>query len=314
MDTNLYMKIFIFLTASFISINVWAKQGSTLCDIFNFPNCSGVTKVSRRSSQQSLPSAATSASLNPANVSFDKGFGIEAIHQSHNKSIFNLATGTEKIGGVLINSNLENSFFGNRTPEAELDYLERRVEKKQYSANKYSSAIASRILKRKNSSLDFGVLLKYNTDIKRLNPGIGISSKLGFINLGASVYQDDFFIDSENYEEKLFATTYSIGSRVGPLAFDFGGIRSKYKYFDEQVNDIYFYSIAYTYQNALLNLAIRNEKGPFSKYVNGELRDQPTKTDLFGSIQISLGKNIILALNYNYFLLSEISISTGIFF
>ncbi len=292
----------------------WAQQGSTLCDVLNLPSCSNISRISRRSSQQSLPSTASSASLNPANVSYDKGLGVEAIHQSFNSSLFNLSTGNERIGGVLINSNLENSFFANRTPEVESERIEREINYKQFTTDKYSFALGSKIIKRKNFNLDLGILLKYNTDIHRLNPGAGLSSKIGPITLGASIYQDDYLLKSISYQERFTVLTYSAGTRIKNFAFDIGTIKSKYLYYQNEENTIYLYSFAYAFKNVLLNYAVRNEKGPFPDFFNNELKTKETKVDSFASIQWSIGKHLTLGISHNYFLLNELTLSTAIFF
>jgi len=316
MDTIWPMKLYLFFILFMFPLELCAQQGSTLCDIFNFPNCSGISRVSRRSSQQSLPSSATSASLNPANVSYDKGIGIgiEAIHQDKNSSIFNLSSGTEKIGGALINANLENSFFGNRTPEVDSERLKRQLDIQQFKTKKLTLALGNKLVKRKNLNLDLGLIFKYNPDIRKLNPGFGLSSKVGPLSIGASLYQDDFYINSSNYQERFYVMTYSAGARIGAMAFDVGVIKSKNAFYQDIENTINLYSIAYSYKNFLFNYGLRNEKGPFPKFVNNELISQETKTDSFGSMQFSIGRNLTFAINYNYFLLNELSLSTAVFF
>jgi hypothetical protein len=305
-----------FLLIIFLSFSnpVLAKQGSTLCDIFDFPNCAGVTKVSRRSTQQSLPSTATSASLNPATVSFDKGFGIESIHQNSNSSTFNLITGSERLGGVLVNSNLENSFFSHRTPETDEERLQRELDQKQFSSEKMNFALGTRIVKKKTITFDSGLLFKYNNTLRTLNPGIGFSSKFNLLSIGGSYFQDDFYLEDTNYHERFHLFSYSTGIRLGSFAFDFGSIYSKLKYYNSETSKIHLYSVAYTYRNTLLNLGVRNEKSSFPKFVNNELKTQPTKSDFFSSLQLSLGKHLILAINYNYFLLREFSLTTALFY
>src|SRR5687767_5582137 len=78
----------------------------TVCDIIDSDSCHGVTKQVRRASSLSLPSPASSANINPATVSFDRGFGIEALFQSNNPVSFNVASGTGKMGGALISHSL----------------------------------------------------------------------------------------------------------------------------------------------------------------------------------------------------------------
>lgn len=283
-----------------------------ICDLLNLKNCSGVTKQGRRTSLQSLPSPATSAMLNPATTSFDRGVGVELIHQNGNNLVWNLASGTGKLGGALISSSLENSFFGNRVPELDYDYLQRNLSKKQYKTKKHSLALGGKLFRRKHVSLDVGLLLKRHTKIGRINPGVGASGQLGPFRLGAAYYQDDFFLKgnnldgTENYSERFMVSTYSIGTRIYNFAFDVGAIKTNYAH-DEKDTEIFIYSGSYIYKNFMFNLAHRSETSPAPKFIDDRLEYKDNTSSIFAGVQASLGKHLILGVNYNYFLLQEIS-------
>lgn len=284
-----------------------------ICDILDLQNCSGVSKQGRRSSALSLPSPSTSVLLNPANTSFDRGFGVEAIHQTGNPVIFNAATGTGKVGAALISTSMENTFFGNRVPESDEDYFRRKKDKKQYRTKKITLALGGKLLRKKNFALDAGVILKRHSEIKRVNPGAGLSGRIGPLTFGTSVYQDDFHIESTDYQEKFTVVTYSVGTKIKNLSLDYGVISTKYE--QDIINTkVTLTSASYIAGDFMFNLALRNENSPAPKFVNGELRYQESKSDVYGGVQASLGRFLIVGVNYNYFLLEEVSTMATLFF
>lgn len=318
-----------FFLLGFFPILAWGQ--TTLCDIIDLNTCSGVTKQIRRSSSASLPSPASAANLNPANVSYDKGFGIEAIYQDHNSLNLNLATGTGRLGGALISQSLENSFFGNRVLELDDVILKRYKERKQYQSQKLSLALGGKLFRKKHAALDVGFLFKRHNSVKRINPGAGLSGRLGPLHFGASVYQDDFYIDLQGHNdpatgvpysvflgsdvisEKFIVQSYTAGTKIKNLALDFGYISSKYEFTDE-VYLVRLYSAAFYYDRFLFNFAIRNEVNSANKIIDGELSDEKSQDEYFGGVQYSFGRHFIFGVNYNFFLLREISLSGSVFF
>lgn len=289
-----------------------AAGTNDLCDILDLQNCSGVSKQGRRSSALSLPSTTTASLLNPANVSFDRGLGLEAIHQSGNPVVFNIASGTGKVGAALISTSMENTFFGNRVYELAEDYFQRKKRKKQYRTKKISLAVGAKLLRKKHFSLDAGIILKRHSKIKRINPGVGLSGRLGFLNFGASVYQDDFQLPN-SYQERFQVVSYSLGTKIKNLSLDYGVISTKYKQdiADTRINLV---SASYIMGDFMFNLALRNENSPAPKFVDGQLKFEESKSDIYGGVQASLGRYLIVGLNYNYFLLNEVSAMGTIFF
>lgn len=304
---------------------------TNLCDILKQSSCSGVTRQGRRSSLQSFPTPATSTNLNPATVNIDKGFGVEAIYQKKNPLLFSLASGTGKIGAILISSNIENTFFGNRIVELDGAYLERQLDDQQFKSKKTTFATAASLFKKKNFGLDAGVILKRHSEIKKINPGFGLSGRVGFLTLGASVYQDDFIlyqedvlkyftgtgyenaVTGESYTERFTVTSYTGGVRFKALSLDGAIIRTKYKFHDEETV-IRLLSASVTYKNLLLNVARRTESSPFPKFKDDQLVQKENEESAYGGIQVSLNRHIILGVQYNYFLLNEFSLSGTVFF
>lgn len=320
----------------FILTSVFEARAATpnLCDLVNIPNCEGITKQFRRTSAQSLPSPATSANLNPATVSFDRGFGIEMIHQPGNPVNFNVASGTGKLGGALISQSLENSFFGNRVVELDSAFLARNVDEKQYKSRKLTLALGHKIVNKRNAGLDLGLILKRHSDVKDVNPGLGLSARLGPVTLGASVYKDDFILFEKDfnkqnpdligafpqiygkpgsYEESFTVQTFTAGVRIRNFTFDVGFIKTKYDLYEDDAT-IRIYSAAYAYENVLFNIAIRDEFSTLPKFQENDLSDERGSNAVYGGVQVGFGKHVIVGVSYNYFLLRELSLNGTLFF
>jgi hypothetical protein len=279
----------------------------------------------------SLPSAITAAFLNPATVSFDRGFGVEAIHHSRNPVAFSLASGTGRTGAALISPSLENSFFGNRVIEIDDEYFERVEEKQRYKSRKLNLAFGGKLINRKRFGVDGGIMLKRHEEIKRINPGAGLSFRLGPFHAGGSVYQDDFHLElkdylnpysglpyqiqfgSDTYEERFLVTSYTAGVGVKNLSFDIGVIRSQLKFYEEDIV-VKIYSTSYRRNNWLFSLAIRNETSDAMAIENNQLVFKENKSETYLGAQYSLNRHIILGLHYNYFLLRETAISATLFY
>lgn len=308
-----------------------AQTGPNICDILDIKNCSGVSRQGRRASFLSAPNPTTAAILNPATVSFDRGFGVEAMFQSGNPVVFSAASGTGRIGGALISTSLENTFFGNRVSELDDSFLKRSKDKKQYKNRKLGLAFGGKLFRQKHFSLDLGFILKRHDEIKKINPGVGVSGRLGFLTYGASVYKDDFYLDfvghidpatnipyttlmgKEDYSETFTVTTYTVGTKYKGFSFDYGVIKSQYKYSDNDSN-IQLFAGSYIYKNLMFNLAYRKEKSFAPLFEDDQLKYKENKSAVFSGVQVSLGKHFIVGLNYNYFLLNEFSLSSSIFF
>ena len=130
------------------STHLWGVDN--LCEALNLVNCEPIHKMTRRSSSKSVPSSGTASQFNPANVSHDRGVGLETFWNPKNSPTFNFVTGTGKAGAALVSSKLENGFFGNRVIELDEDYLERREAGKEYSSDKYTLALGGALFKRRN--------------------------------------------------------------------------------------------------------------------------------------------------------------------
>lgn len=302
-----------------------------LCDYFGW-NCNGSgSKSGGRNSSQSLPSQSTASNLNPANVRYAKGLGIETLWQPNNPLLFSLASGTGKLGGALITQSYENSFFGNRVIELDDDLLSRHRNNYRYNNNKYNFAGGVKAIDKKWLSLDLGVMGKFNQDTHRLNLGIGSSGRLGIFTFGFSYYNDDVRVDlkdaTDPYTGQLYSTvhsgthyferfqveTYSVGTRFKSFNFDYGIIKSRYAFYTENTR-IYIYSMSWSRNKFQFNGAIRKEYSPQQRYFNDRMLIQRRKDFLYLGTQYTVNKNIIVGLNHNYFLLNEFSFTGTILF
>lgn len=317
-------------TLFFVSVSQAAKTPD-VCDLIDLPNCSGVSKQGRRTSNFSLPSPATAANLNPANLSTDRGFGGEFLLQANNPVSFNLVGGSGKFGGALISPTLENSFFGVRVPELNERFLERNQDKKRFDNKKLSLALGGKIIREKNYGLDFGLLFKRHSEVKKIRTGFGLSGRLLWLNFGASYYKDDFWLDfahtkidgtsttyaqllgKKSYDESYQVRTYSVGLKVKNMSLDFGKIMTdKYKYNDDKM-DITILTASMAIGNWVLNYGARKEDSPTPKFKDDVLKTARIKKATYAGVQYSWWKPLVVGVHYNYFLLNEVSATMTFF-
>lgn len=297
------------------------------CSYFKYCGSAGGSQ----SSSKSLPSTTISSAFNPSNISKITGVGVETIFQPSNKLGFNLATGTGKFGGALISPNLENGFFGNRSFEVDEIYLQRVLDSKRYDAKKLSIALGVNLVQKNNFSFDVGISLKRNTMIKKINPGVGISSSISVFNFGFAYYQDDTYTELGNYlnprtgvpyavqynntfyTEKFSVKTFSIGTKLGNFAIDGGRIMTQYKFYNNITTTIDILSTAYNRGNFLYNLAFRKETSPNLKIVNSMFVMEPNKSDIYFGVQYMVNKHLLIGAGYNTFLLKELSATVTLY-
>lgn len=283
----------------------------SLCDALNMKDCRSVDKLTRRSSAKSLPSAGSATQFNPANVSHDRGLGLEAIHQTGNSVALNLVTGTGRTGAAVVSGKLENSFFGNRQIEEEADYLERRLTREQYRSKTLSAAAGVALIKNKKVSWDLGLSGRYHEDVKVLRPGVGTSLRVGIVSLGAATYRDDLVLT--DYREAFEVHSFFGGVKLKNLFLDAGVIQSRYWLFEDDVF-VRVYSGAYIWKKFLFNLALRHETSPIRKYRDGELVAVSNQRSTYAGVQYSVTRWGVVGVHYNYFLLDDTSLSLAVFF
>lgn len=310
-----------------------AADPNDLCEILNLTNCAGVSKLARRSSAQSVPSNATATQFNPANVSHDRGWGVETMWNPQNTPTFSFVTGTGRTGAALVSSKIENGFFANHIPELGEDFLERRLDDEQYKSRKYTLALGVALLRKRWMSLDIGGQGKYNEDTGRTNFGVGASTRLGLFTFGAAYYEDDMklkfgdkvdprsqmmyrsIFGMTEFQETFQVQSYFAGVKIKSLYLDGGVIRTNYKFYEpEKSSDIYLYSAAYIWGRFLFNVAMRHERSPMWSYKDRRLFDDRKKNETYGGIQYSFGQWLILGIHHNYYLMREMAGSVTVFF
>ena len=303
------------------------SQATDICEFIKMPSCRGVTRQIRRTSAGSIPSTTTAMSMNPANVTFDRGLGLDIMAQASNPLLFGLSTGTGKMGGALISGSIENSFFGNRAPEEPYAMADRIQGHKQYRNKKIGVALGARLISNKKAGLDIGIIAKRHPEIKKINPGIGLSGRVWKLSFGVSHYKDDYYIDFRNLtqpnsnlpfpikelQEDFTVTTYTVGTRIGDLALDYGVINTSKIDFYEDKTSISIFSASYHYNNFLLSGALRTENSSAPEIKDGIPRDNDEKSSIYTAIQYSVNAHIVLGIHYNYFLLKEPSLSATFF-
>ena len=311
-----------------------AMSAESLCDVLDIKGCASVNKSTRRASAHSVPSVATATQFNPANVSQDRGLGLETFYQPGNSPSFSIVTGTGKMGAGLISSKIENSFFGNRVPELESEFLKRNKDQKQYESNKYSAAIGFAVYKSKMIGLDLGLLFKYNKNVKNINLGPGASLRVGPFSFGYSLIKDDLYLKANGdeinprlkiayvdqwgssiYKESYTTQSIFAGVKFRNLFLDIGQFKSQFKFYDtDKFSTVRLYSASYIHNRFLFNIAQRVEDNPSQKYSGGKLVDKQKQSSFYGGIQFSLNRFIVLGAHYNYYLLEDFSGSLTVFF
>lgn len=292
------------------------------CEFFKY--CSG-------SSTYKSINSSTSALINPSSLAKIKGLGIETLYQDHNRLALSLVTGTGKFGAALVSSSLENSFFGNRTPELDNLYIKRVSEKKRFQSNKLHFGLGLNLLEKKNFSVNLGLSARRNSEIKNINLGAGLDIKFWFFHFGHYLYRDDFKFIFENhydfetgipystlygkpnYQEKFNVTTTTFGLNLKNLSLDIGKI---YTYFDfyQEATDISIFAIGYKWKKFFYHFGYRVEQSPQLHYNNKTISFSRKKIDRYAGIQYSLNKHFVLGLGFNTFLLDELSTTLTIFF
>lgn len=244
--------------------------------------------------------------------------------------IFSVVSGTGRMGGALISGALDNSFFGNRVPELDVDFLKRNKDDKQYRNSKLGLSAGGKLIRQRNVGLDLGLILKRHSEVKKINAGAGFSGRLYFLHFGASVYRDDYFLDltktidpgtgvpysvllGKDFQKESFTvSTYTLGTRIKNLSLDVASIRSEIDYYEDPTS-IMIYAASFNFRDFLFNAALRKEHSNAPKFENDILKIEEDKSGMFFALQYSLSRHIIFGVNYNFFLLNETSLSATLF-
>ncbi len=314
---NIYLTLIIFL----FSFNTYAKDDE--CSYFKF--CGNTSPPIKKAS-----SAATKSIINPSNLAKIKGLGVETLYMPHNPLAFSIVTGNGKIGGALVSPSLENSFFGNRSLELDIDYFNRFNDEQRYRTKKVNLAAGISLVNKPNFSLELGLSARRNPDIKKINYGAGVNAKIWKFSLGAYLYHDDVKLDlrgkyraysgelysvihnSEDYQERYDVKTLTFGTQIWNLQLDVGYINTRYDFYNRDTN-ILIYTAALNLKKVLLNYGYREERSPNLYYANREMYEKQYKNFQYYGLQFIPTKRVMIGVGYNTFLLRDISTTLTLF-
>jgi hypothetical protein len=316
--------IFFFISITLTQLSFALDEDD--CSYFKYCGSSSGSSGAKRSS----PSVSSSSRSNPGIVAKIKGFGLESLYQKNNPIEFSIVTGNGRIGSMVSSSSGENSFFGNRTPELEDDFLNRTLAGKRYKNNKLQLGTGISLIDKKYFELILGVSAIKNSDTKNLNLGYSASMRLYIINVSAFKYKDDYKFDFTNhlciscnanyatyygvnsFSERFDVTAITAGTKFGNFSIDYAQIKSKYSFYPAETS-ISILSTAYNYNKFLFNFAIRNEISNNPLVENGQLVFEQIKQYNFYGIQYLPNKHLSLGLGYNNYLLNELSFTLTMF-
>ncbi len=315
---NLVLFLFTFFIATF----VYAED--ELCGYFKF--CGSSSSPSRNSVNTS-----TSSILNPSNLAKIKGLGLETLYQANNPLAFSVVTGNGRVGAALISPTLENSFFGIRSLELDYDYYLRFNERKRYKNKKINFASGISLVQSKNFSMELGISVRRNPDVKKINPGMGINTQIGPIHLGAYVYKDDVKVNlagyyepmsgisyvtlfgSDTYQESYLVKTMNLGLEIKNFSLDVAYLNTKYAFYSQDTS-VMLYNASYRFGKFMFNYGVRQEESPnYFMETKGNAVLQREKRFTYYGLQFIPTKRVMLGIGHNTFLTNELSFTLTLF-
>ena len=310
--------------ALFILFNLYIQESfarKELCEQFTFIACPSAFAASRSNTNASVPSNAASGAANPASMTVDRGFGVEALNFGSWWDV-NIVAGTGVIGSGFSTSNSEGTFFGNTTQETNQDYENRIKAGHKFKSQKVNTIFAFSLIgggkkrrRRKGLKLNIGVMGRYNKPSKNFHPGFGVT--LSWFNLSAGIarLRDDAWIADRGVSEQFYTSSFSVGYRFANLAVDWNYLRNSYRNFSR----VSIVSGSFFAKKFVITYGVRKEDSKFRRfnYASGvfDERDRTTiqKNSGFLGFQYIAKKKLILGLFSNYYLQREISLGATFF-
>jgi len=312
------------LAISIISLSALVHAEDDLCGYFKY--CGSSSSPSRSSVNTS-----TSSILNPSNLAKIKGLGLETLYQQNNPFAFSIVTGNGRVGAALISPTLENSFFGIRSLELDYDYYLRYIERKRYMNKKINFATGIGLINSKNFTMELGISVRRNPDVKNINPGVGLNTQIGPIHLGAYVYKDDVKLDfkdyadpvsglnyasiygSSSYQESYLVKTMNLGVEIKNLSLDVAYLNTKYSFYREDTR-VMLYTAAYRFGQFMFNYGIRKEESPnYAITAMNQPSNVRQKEFHYFGVQFIPTKRVMLGFGRNTFLTDEFSFTLTLF-
>jgi hypothetical protein len=268
----------------------------------------------RSSSTPAYPTNSSSINANPSAVPTDDELGIETIYY---KSSFDflLVRGTGRIGAAISPTNSEQIFFGAPALEPPNDYLTRMQKLDKYPSQKINLATALLLYSNHHEGLsklqlNLGVLGRYNTLIKSIQPGGGISSIIGPFTLGYSASLDDTrYTDTFGLPQSLHYQTQNLsaGLYLTNFVFDYSLLYIYPQDLDSFTVNLITFSLLLKRWIFTASQRIENSTRPGYDFDNKQLTTDQIKKENFAGIQFAITKHITLGGFYNYYLLREFS-------
>jgi len=275
------------------------------------------------SSAPAYPSKSSSFQINPSAVPLDRGFGGEVLY--FDGVDVGLVKGTGRIGAGLSLSNGEETFFGPPGLELNSELLERKQDHKKYDAQNIALAGALNLYSNKRRGLsrfqlNLGVIGKYNKLSGDLWPGVGLSGIAGPVTFGYAVSEDQYVVDysslgySDYMKFKYQVSTLSAGLFLNSLALDYSNLSIRVD--NDEVLTIQLMTGSILLKRWILTFSGRREDSsrPDYDYKNKILKTEQIKHEVFGGIQYSATRTLMVGLFHNYYLLRELALGATLFF
>lgn len=282
-------------------------------------NCNGGGGWGRASSN---PSSGSQVKINPSAVPTEAGFGVEAILFKTDIDIA-LVRGLGRVGAAISPSNSEETFFGPPGFELPENYLARKYDSKKYPNQKVTLAAAFSLIDNKGSglgafSLKLGAMGKYNKFTSNASPGGGLNGILGPFTFGGSIYSDETQLDYGIYGSTAKPTiayqvqTYNVGLFLSSIILDYSHLALQ----NAEASTVTLLTASLLVKKFIITASkrIENSSRPSFNYETKVLENKPTKEEVFGGVQYSATKNIMVGALYNYYLMRELALTTTIFF
>ena len=133
-----------------------------------------------------------------------------------------------------------------------------------------------------------------------------------YINPYSQVLYSSIY-NSSTYQEKFLVKTYTVGTRIYNLTLDYGVIDTRYKFYNDTTK-VALYSASLAFKKLLFNFALRNEESSnMDIYKNGLIINRKKSNRYYG-IDYLVNKYLVTGVQYNYFLLDEVSAKLTLFF
>lgn len=261
--------------------------------------------------------------INPAAVPTDDALGLESI-TFKTQTDLGLVRGNGRIGAAISPTNTEESFFGPPGFYDATEFLDRKQAREKYPSQKVTLATAFNLTQKKGSAfssyaLNFGVMGRYNRLTHAISPGMGLTGSFGPISFGGSIYDDQTQMDENDADgdgiKPLYiyqVRTYSMGLNLSSLVLDYSHLQLN----TEELATVQLYTASLVVKKLIFTLSkrVENSSKQAFNFETNTLETKQIKEDMFGGIQYSLTKSLMLGALYNYYLLREYTVSATLLF